>query len=140
MADCGTTAGYHAHYRKAKQETGVGTVECDACRAAMAKDRQDKRVTERARAASSMAEAIETEPEVEPGLDPLELARWNARLVKAAMRNASPRDMAANSKRLEEIGELIAKLEAERDDSKKKVSPLDEIAKRRAQRLNEATG
>lgn len=140
MADCGTTAGYHAHYRRAKQETGVGTVECGACRHAMAEDRKDKRVTERARAASSMAEAIETEPEVEAGLDPLELARWNARLVKAAMRNASPRDMAANSKRLEELGELIARIEAERGGTKKKVSPLDEIAERRAQRLNEAAG
>lgn len=133
MADCGTVAGYHAHKRRSEDT-------CPDCREAMAKDKRDKRATERARAAASMAEAIETEPDVEPGLDPLELARWNARLVRAAMRTSGPRDMAANSKRLEELGALIAKLEAERDDSKKKVSPLDEIANRRAQRLNKATG
>jgi hypothetical protein len=133
MAECGTLAGYHAHRRR--QEDA-----CGPCRGAMAEDKREKRLDAKARAASSMAEAIETEPEVEPGLDPLELARWNARLVKAAMRNASPRDMAANSKRLEELGDLIARLEAERDQTQKKVSPLDEIAKRRAQRLNQTAG
>lgn len=133
MAECGTLAGYHAHRRREEDS-------CGPCRAAMAEDKREKRLDAKARAASSMAEAIETEPEVEPGLDPLELARWNTRLVKAAMRNASPRDMAANSKRLEELGELIARLEAERDQTQKKVSPLDEIAKRRAERRNQATG
>ena len=134
MATCGTVAGYHAHYRQTKK-TGE-KVECRPCLDAVAEDMAQKRLDAKARAASSMAEAIETEPDVDEGIDELEEARQNLRLVRAAMRNSSPRDMASLSKRREELAELIKRLEADQAVANgEKVSRIDQLANRRAQRL-----
>lgn len=139
MAECGTVAKYHAHYREAK-ESG-GKVECGPCLSALADSKKRERHRKRQQEAENMSEAIGMEPDVEPGLDELADCRENLKLVRALMNIAtSPRDMAGLSKQRADLVERIVRLEAERDDSKKKVSPLDEIAKRRAQRLNEATG
>ena len=129
MAVCGTVAGYHAHRR-------AGEESCAECKRATAEDVRQKRLDAKARAASSMAEAIETEPEVDEGIDELEEARQNLRLVRAAMRNSSPRDMASLSKRREELVELIKRLEADQAAANgEKVSKIDQLANRRAARL-----
>lgn len=118
MADCGTVAGYHAHYRRAKQETGVGAVECEECRAAMSEDKAEQRRNEVARAAIDFEDALNNEPEIEPGIDMLKELRYAAKITRAAMRvPKSTRDIAALAKEYASLIQLIAELEAEQNKS-----------------------
>jgi hypothetical protein len=118
MAECGTTAGYHSHWREAKKTTGVGSVECEECRAAMAEDKQNQRQNAIAQAAADFEDALNSEPEIEPGIDVLKELRHAARTTRAAMRvPKSTRDIASLAKQYAELVQMIAELEAEQDKS-----------------------
>lgn len=147
LKPCGTHAAYVRHRRN--QE------ECDTC-----KDAERERKA-KARAAKKLADASVSLKEPEPahsvgveakyheqadpviitvpsGADPLESAKWRLAKVRGAMLLSTPRDMAALAKREEEIVALIQELEGSKVE--KKVSALDQLAAKRAQRLANAAG
>ncbi|WP_421083114.1 hypothetical protein [Rothia nasimurium] len=147
LQPCGTHAAYVRHRRN--QE------ECDICKEA---ERERKA---KARAAKKLADASVSLKEPEPGksvgveakyheqadpviitvpsgADPLESAKWRLAKVRGAMLLSTPRDMAALAKREEEIVALIQELEGSKVE--KKVSALDQLAAKRAQRLANAAG
>lgn len=118
MAECGTVAGYHAHWRHAKNETGVGKVDCAECRTAMSEDKAEQRRNEVARAAVDFEDALNNEPEIEPGIDMLKELRYAAKITRAAMRvPKSTRDIASLAKEYASLVQLIAELEAEQNKS-----------------------
>lgn len=143
LAECGTSAAYRRHRRAGE--------DCAVCREAEAvrgrEKRQRRREASDRELLSGASVVVEqkmragTEPvmlEVPTGEDPLVSARWRLAKVRASMELSTPRDMAALAKREEEIVELIASLAAA--DSPKKVSALDQLAEKRAQRLADASG
>lgn len=111
MAECGTVAGYHAHVRR-QEET------CAECKRAMAEDKRDKRLTEAAKAAVDFEDALNNEPDIEPGIDVLKELRHAAKITRAAMRvPKSTRDIAALAKQYADLVHQIAELEAEQNKS-----------------------
>lgn len=111
MADCGTVAGYHAHKRR-DEET------CADCRRAMADDKRNQRLDAVAQAAASFEDALNNEPDIEPGIDVLRELRGAAKTVRAAMRvPKSTRDIAALAKQYADLVQMIAELEAEQNKS-----------------------
>ena len=139
---CGTHAAYVRHRRNGE--------DCVDCRAA-----ERDRVAVR-RAAKREAE-IAVEPsdgflshsgevgqvvrqgdepvriEVPLSFDPVDSAKWRLAKVRGAMAVSSPRDMAALAKVEAEIIELLNELAA--PQTEKKESALDELARKRAERL-----
>ncbi|WP_346843745.1 hypothetical protein [uncultured Rothia sp.] len=139
---CGTHAAYVRHRRK-----GEECVEC--------------RESERERVALRRAERREAEIAVQPSgaflshigdvgqvvrqgdepvrievplsFDPVDSAKWRLAKVRGAMAVSSPRDMAALAKVEAEIIELLNELAAPKEE--KKVSALDQLAAKRAERL-----
>lgn len=74
MAACGTNGGYHAHHRRDEEP-------CDACKDAHAADRRSRRIEQRAQAADTFLEALDTVPPIEGELDELEdLQAWGRSL------------------------------------------------------------
>lgn len=124
LKPCGTFAAYLRHKRK-------GEPVDDAC-AQAARDQKNAR-SSKARDDSvgvfQLTVADEPVPEL---VDELVDARENLAVIRAAMREAAPRELAALSKRRQELVERIAVLERKSD---KGGGVLDEIAKRRKDRL-----
>lgn len=120
LKPCGTVAAYRRHLRK-------GEAACDDCKAAVAKDKMDKLDGDRDERKLSVLTPVPTVSDNE--VDPLEDARENLRAVKAAMKEAVPREVAALSKRRQELVELISEL-----GGKKEVSLGDQLAAIRAGR------
>lgn len=127
LAECGTWSAYKRH--KARGEPVD-----DACAQAAREQNQKQRKSERAERSQVVQLAVvETPAPVE--VDELEDAKENLELVKAAMKSATPRELAALSKRREELVRRIATMT---NASKKQAEGgglLDQLAARRSQRL-----
>lgn len=130
LKPCGTEAAYRRHLRNGEEA-------CDACKAAVAGKKMDRLDGDRdTRKLSAIASAVpEPSAEVAPAssgsdeYDPLTDAKENLRLVKAALKEAVPREVSALSKRRQELVALISEL-----GGKKEVSIADQLAERRAAR------
>lgn len=125
LKPCGTTAAYRRHLR-------AGEAPCDACRAANAAAKKSKVAAVQDRAAEVVKLAIVDAPPPAESTDELEKLRWNLRILEATMESGVPNGMAALSKQHAELVARIVKLESA---AAPKESKLDELARRRAQRL-----
>lgn len=128
LQPCGTPAAYRRHLRK--KETP-----CEACRVAHAIAKVEREDAARAVAALAAvpeiteADESDVEPPSDEEYDPLSDAKENLRIVKKALDDAHPRQVAALSKRRQELVALIAEL-----GGKKERSVADELADLRARR------
>lgn len=120
LKPCGTSAAYRRHLRN-------GEPACAACKRAVAEQKMDRLDGDR-ETRKVAALTIVPDPVVEE-FDPLEDAKENLRLVKAALGDAVPREVAALSKRRQELVALIAEL-----GGKKEVSLADELEEFRRRR------
>lgn len=120
LQPCGTSAAYRRHLRR-------GEPACVDCKSAVAKkkmdgldgDREDRKLS-----VLTVAPPVDTET-----VDPLDDAQENLRMVRAAMGEAVPREVAALSKRRQELVELIVGL-----GGKKEASLADQLAEIRRRR------
>lgn len=120
LKPCGTPAAYRRHLRNNEEA-------CDECKAAVAAEKMSKLDGDRdLRSVSVLASVSDTD---ESEFDPLGDAKDNLRIVKAALREAVPREVSALSKRRQELVELIAEL-----NGKKEVSLGDQLAEIRNRR------
>lgn len=125
LSPCGTWAAYKRHRRNGEEA-------CAACKAA-ARDQQRQRVAKRtAEVAEVVKLAVVALPEVDP-VDELERARKNLRFVEGLMEAGVRSGAAALSRQHMDLVAHIARLEASAGG--KRVSVLDELARRRADRL-----
>lgn len=117
-------AAYKRHLRK-------GEPVCDDCQRA-AREQKNERVDgdRDARKLSSLMPDVSFDAAERDDFDPLEDAKDNLRVVKAALRDAVPREVAALSKRRQELVALIAEL----GNVGKEVSIADQLAEKREQR------
>lgn len=149
LAECGTWSAYRRHLRRGEEVD-------DACREASRAQRRKQRAREAGKAAVTAELSKGTDADIEkvsqliaygqfedvdvPTFeDPLESARWRLRRVRAALLVAGPRDVAPLAKAEQEIVAELAVLVAPAE-SEKKVSALDQLAAKRAERLAEAAG
>lgn len=117
LQPCGTPAAYRRHLRN-------GEVACAECKAAIARvkmarldgDRDERKV-------SVLSPARPLVSGDDESVDALADARANLRIVKAALKEAVPREVAALSKRRQELVEFISK-----SDSTQEVSLADQLA------------
>lgn len=120
LKPCGTPAAYRRHLRNNEEA-------CDECKAAVAAEKMSKLDGGRdLRAVSALASVSDND---DSEFDPLEDAKANLRIVKAALREAVPREVSALSKRRQELVELIAEM-----NGKKEVSLGDQLAEIRNRR------
>lgn len=120
LKPCGTPAAYRRHLRNNEEA-------CDECKAAVAAEKMSKLDGDRdLRAVSALASVSDND---DSEFDPLEDAKANLRIVKAALREAVPREVSALSKRRQELVSLIAELSGE-----KEVSLGDQLAEIRSRR------
>ena len=125
LAPCGTFTAYKRHKRNGE--------DVDAACAQAARDQKNVRAAvKRNEQAEVVRLAIVDAPAPEPGTDQLEKARWNLRILEATMEAGVSSGMASLSKQHAELVDLIVRLEAL---DKPEVSALDQLAKRRAERL-----
>lgn len=127
LKPCGTYAAYRRHLRNDEPVD-------DACAAAAREQKQARSDAGRDASAAVVALAVLDEPTPEI-VDELGDALENLRIVVAAMREAPANSIAGLSKRREELAGRVARLQGA---NKPKESTLDQLAKRRAQRLAEA--
>ena len=125
LRPCGTTAAYRRHLRNGEQP-------CEACRSANAAARRDQKLESRSEAAEVVQLAIVAAPPAPDATDELERLRWNLRILEATMEAGVPTGMAALSKQHADLVARIVKLESA---AAPKESKLDELARRRAERL-----
>lgn len=125
LAPCGTFTAYKRHKRN-------GEPVDDACAQSAREQANSRNALKRESAAEVVRLAIVDAPEPVEGIDELEEARFNLSIVKATMQAGVPTGMAALSKQYAELVSLIKRLE---DQAKPEVSALDQLAKRRAERL-----
>lgn len=122
LMPCGTPAAYRRHLRK-------GESACELCLAAVAQQKMDRLDGDRdSRKLSALATPIDF-PSASEDFDPISDAKENLRLVKAALAEAVPREVAALSKRRQELVALIADL-----GGTKEVSLADQLAEARNRR------
>ena len=127
LAPCGTPAAYRRHKKRGED---VDPACAQANRDHVGKYKKSKRES----AAAVVKLAVSSEPPVE-SVDEVEDLRENLRIVKAAMQDATPREVAALSKRRQEIVGEIARLSRRVEKSG---GLLDELAARREARLSGA--
>lgn len=125
LAPCGTFTAYKRHKRRGESVD-------EACAQAARDQKNERKVRARAETAEVVRLSIVDAPEPVPGIDELEEARFNLSIVKATMEAGVPTGMAALSKQYADLVSLIKRLE---DQAKPEVSALDQLAKRRAERL-----
>lgn len=147
LQPCGTHAAYVRHRRSGE--------DCEVCRAAES-ERRAKARAEKRRAAASVSQSedfvgasVGVEQkfhadqdavvlQVPSGFDPVESAKWRLAKIRGAMLLSTPRDMAslvkAEAEEVARLNELVG------GAVEKKVSALDELAKRRAERIARASG
>lgn len=109
LQPCGTPAAYKRHLRN--KETP-----CEPCKAAAREQKNSRAEAARAESGTAVAAAVQSLiPEVE--IDPLEEARDNLRIIRAALNSSPPHNsVAALTRRREEVVALILELEAERGE------------------------
>lgn len=134
LKPCGTLAAYRRHRRHGEQA-------CDACLAAVAADKAERKAAGQVKAAAVVRLAVASQPASPPasGVDDLEDAWENLRLIRGAMDEATPSSMAALSKRRDELIDRIKRLEA-RTAKSEGGGLLDQLAARRAARIANASG
>lgn len=125
LRPCGTTAAYRRHLRS-------GEAPCAECRAANSAARREQKSGERSAAAEVVKLAIVDAPPPVDVTDELEKLRWNLQILEATMSAGVPAGMAALSKQHADLVARIVRLEAA---SGPKESKLDELARRRAERI-----
>ncbi|OZB87552.1 MAG: hypothetical protein B7X41_12710 [Microbacterium sp. 14-71-5] len=124
LAPCGTPAAYRRHRRR-------GEPVDDAC-AAAAREQKNSRVRgKREKVAAVVAIAVTEAPADDAPIDELAEARDTLRMVTAAMKAGAP-GLASLAKQRMELVAQIRKLEGA---ARPKESKLDELARRRAERL-----
>lgn len=125
LKPCGTFAAYLRHKRK-------GEPVDDVC-AQAARDQKNGRSSKaRDDAAEVFSLALAADLPVEDEVDELGDARENLGMIRVAMSSAAPRELAALSRRRQELVERVTQLERA---TKPGVSVLDEISQRRKDRL-----
>jgi hypothetical protein len=123
LEPCGTPAAYRRHKRK-------GEPVDEACAEAGRNQKNVRVDAVQAAAGAAVAEAFEVEPGVDD-LDPLEEARDNLRIIRAALRSGPPPNtVAALTKRRDEAVDRIRQIMAETPE----VSAFDQLAAKRAAR------
>jgi len=129
LKPCGTWAAYNRHRRRGEPVDA-------ACARAAREQKNGRVVAKRAASAEVVVLATVNAPPVPDEIDPLVEARQSLLMVKAAMSAGAP-GIAALSKQHMDLVALIVRLEAA---SRPKESMLDELARRRADRIaNSAT-
>ena len=123
LRPCGTPAAYRRHLRNKEPA-------CPACLVAVA-DQKMRRLdgNRETRKLSVVAPITDLAPVLNDGFDPLADAKENLLLVKFALFEAVPREVAALSKRRQELVALIADL-----GGTKEVSLADQLAELRSRR------
>lgn len=132
LAACGTFSAYKRHKRN-------GEPVDDAC-AQAARDQANernagKRVSGAEKVKAALAVLPEPEPEPEAGVDELAEAYETLNWIKALMAAGTQQGAAALAKQRLEVVALIKRLEGA---AKPKESMLDELARKRAERLAKA--
>lgn len=128
LAPCGTAAAYRRHKRR-------GEPVDDAC-AAAARDQKNQRVLssrDRLAEVTRLKAAERTASPDSSPIDPVAEARWALQLVKSRM-EAGGSDIASLSRTHTELVAEIARLEKAAKQTER-VSALDQLAQRRADRL-----
>ena len=150
LAPCGTWTAYKRHLRN-KEEP------CGECRQAATEQRREQSAREEGKDAltSELSKGNDADTEKVSQLvsygqfedvdvpvheDPLEAARWRLRRVRAALLVAGPRDVAPLANAEQQIVAEIARINTAANPEQKKVSALDQLANKRAERLAKATG
>lgn len=130
LEPCGTPAAYRRHKRR-------GEPVDEACAEAGRGQKNARKDVERAVSGAAVAEALAAELGSDE-LDPLEEARDNLRIIRAALRSNPPHNtVAALTKRRDEAVDRIRQIMAENPE----VSAFDQLAaKRAARRGSEAAG
>lgn len=124
LKPCGTPAAYRRHLRSGEEA-------CAECKAAVAADKNAKLDGDRdVRKLSTLLPDVDASASGRDEYDPLEDAKENLRIVKAALQDAVPREVSALSKRRQELVLLIAEL----GGAGKEVSIADQLAEKREQR------
>lgn len=129
LAPCGTAAAYRRHKRR-------GEPVDDACAAAAREQKNSRVLTSRDRLAEvtrlNVAERRASEQSAAQ-IDPVAEARWALQLVKSRM-EAGGSDITSLARTHSELVAEIARLERAASQTEK-VSALDQLAQRRADRL-----
>lgn len=127
LKPCGTWAAYNRHRRRGEP--------IDAACAEAARVQKNERVSAKRAETAEVVQLKVAESPVLAEIDPLQDARDNLRVVIAAMEAGAP-GIAALSKQRTELVQLIVRLEGA---SKPRESKLDELARRRADRIAAAS-
>ena len=123
LKPCGTPAAYRRHLRNSEPA-------CALCLAAVAEDKMARLDGDReTRKLSVLAPLTDLPTSPADDFDPLVDAKENLRLVNAALNEAVPREVAALSKRRQELVALIVEL-----GGKKEVSLADQLSEIRRRR------
>lgn len=123
LRPCGTPAAYRRHLRN-------GEPACGECLVAVADQKMARLDGDRdVRKLSVLAPVVGIPAALDDVFDPLADAKDNLRMVKAALDDAVPREVAALSKRRQELVALIVEL-----GGKKEVSLADQLAEIRSRR------
>lgn len=126
LRPCGTFAAYRRHLRSGEEP-------CDPCRGAAREQRQQRR---KPASVAPVVEFVPTPPTPdapEPeGIDELEKLRWNLRVTEAAMDAGVSSGLAALAKHHAELVRAIRALELATEPRESKI---DELARRRAERI-----
>lgn len=128
MQPCGTFAAYQRHKRNKEAP-------CDACAEAARLQASERRDLARSESIDRVVLALAAEPIVEE-IDELEDMRENLRMVRAAMGEAGARELAALSKRREELVRRIVVLSKSNEPEE---SVFDQLRKRREERIAAAS-
>ena len=129
LQPCGTPAAYRRHLRN-------GEKPCLPCARAHAKAKEERAAKRRAGEAPVQLNVVANVTAADDGdIDPLQDARDNLAEVREAMKSAVPREVAALSKRRQELVALIVEL-----GGKKEVSLADQLAAARAEREARRSG
>lgn len=126
LKPCGTSAAYRRHLRN-------GEAACGPCRDAVAREKMDRIDGDRGVRSIAALAPVTAIPEPESEYDQLADAKDNLRVVKAALSDAVPREVAGLSKRRQELMALIAELEGDQG-----VSLADQLAAIRARKAGAA--
>lgn len=124
LSPCGTPAAYRRHRRR-------GEPVDDACAAAARDQKNSRSRAKREKTSEVVALAVAETPVDETPIDELAEARDTLRMITAAMKAGAP-GLASLAKQRMELVAQIRKLEGA---ARPKESKLDELARRRAERL-----
>lgn len=106
LKECGTFAAYRRHLKASE-------VPCEPCKAAARQQKADRDARKRDESGLAVTAKLETVAD-DDFIDPLEEARDNLRIIRAALRSNPPHNtIAALSKRRDEVVDRIKSLEPE---------------------------